>query len=74
MCVRKYKNSILSATWIAEKLIDKFKVQPNMPLDVIQNEVKEKWKVDVTPSCMYRVRRKARKKIHGKFEGQYKRL
>jgi hypothetical protein len=41
---------------------------------VIQNEVREKWKVDVTPSCMYRVRRKARKKIHGKFEGQYKRL
>jgi hypothetical protein len=25
-----------------------------MPLDVIQNEVKDKWKVDVSPGCMYR--------------------
>jgi hypothetical protein len=40
VCGRKYKNSIVNSTWITDKLIDKFKVQPNMPMDVIQNEVK----------------------------------
>lgn len=57
MCGRKYKNYIVNATWIADKLVDKFKVQPNMPLDVILDEVKDRWKVDVSASCMYRARR-----------------
>jgi len=52
--------SIVNLTWIANKLIDKFKIQPNMPLDMIQNEVKDKGKIDVTPNIMYRVRRKVR--------------
>jgi hypothetical protein len=52
--------SIINLTWIANKLIDKFKIQPNMPLDMIQNEVKDKGKIDVTPNIMYRVRRKVR--------------
>jgi hypothetical protein len=40
----------------------------------MQNEVKDKWKVDVTSSMMYRARRKARKHIFGKLEDQYARL
>ncbi|XP_059450972.1 uncharacterized protein LOC132181751 [Corylus avellana] len=74
VCGRKYKSSIVNSTWIANQLIEKFKVQPNMPLEVIQHEVKEKWRVDVTPSIMYRARRKAGKQIYGKLEGQYGRL
>jgi hypothetical protein len=38
VCGRKYKNSIVNATWIADKL----KVQPNMPLDVILDEVNDR--------------------------------
>lgn len=71
---RKYKNSVINSIWIANKLIDKFKIQPNMSLDMIQHEVKEKWKVEVTPSMMYRARGKANKKIYGKLEDQYGRL
>jgi hypothetical protein len=52
----------------ANKLIDKFRIQPNMPLDFIQHEVKEKWKVDEIPSMMYRARKNENKKIHGKLE------
>jgi hypothetical protein len=37
VCGRKYKNSIVNPTWIADKL----KVQPNMPLDVILDEVND---------------------------------
>jgi hypothetical protein len=74
ICGRKYRNSIVNSTWIAHKLIDKFRVQPNMPLDVIQHEVKNKWRVDVNPSMMYRGRRKAKQKLYEKVEDQYARL
>jgi hypothetical protein len=36
LCCRQFKNSIVTSTWIADKLIDKFRVQPNMPLGAIQ--------------------------------------
>jgi hypothetical protein len=64
----------VNSTWIAHKLFDKFRIQPNMPLDVIQNEVKDKWRVDVNPSMMYRARRKAKQKLYGKVKDQYGRL
>jgi hypothetical protein len=71
VCGRQYKNSIVNADWISKKLIEKFRVQPKMPLEVIQYEVNEKWKVDVSTSCMYKARAKARQKIYGKLEDQY---
>ena len=74
ICGRKYRNTIVNFTWIAHKLLDKFRVQPNMPLDVIQYEVKDKWHVDVNPSMMYRARRKAKVKFYGKLDNQYERL
>jgi hypothetical protein len=74
LCCRQFKNSIVTSTWIADKLIDKFRVQPNMPLGAIQNEVKERWRVDVNPSMMYRARTKANRKIFGKHELQYVKL
>jgi hypothetical protein len=36
-----------------------------MPLQVIQDEVKRKWNVEVNRSQMYRGRKKAEKKIYG---------
>jgi hypothetical protein len=66
VCCRQFRNLIVNSTWIADKLIDKFRVQPDMPLYVIHNEVKERWRVDVNPSMMYRLRSKANRKIYGK--------
>jgi hypothetical protein len=74
ICGRKYRNTIVNSTWIAQKLHDKFRVQLNMPLEVIQHKVKDKWRVDVNPSMMYRARRKVKVKLYGKFENQYERL
>jgi len=45
-----------------------------MPLEVIQNEVKDRWRIDVNPSIMYRARKKVNRKIYGKQEGQYTKL
>jgi hypothetical protein len=62
-CTRVYKSSIVNSRWISDKLFDKFKIQPDMPLEVIQDEVKRKWNIKVTKSQMYRGRRRAGKQI-----------
>jgi len=40
----------------------------------MQNEVKERWRVDVNPSMMYRARTMANRQIFGKHEIQYVKL
>jgi hypothetical protein len=73
-CTRVYKSSIVNSRWITDKLYDKFKVQPDMPLRVIQDEVKRKWNVEVSKSQMYRSRKKTEKKIYSGLSEQYGRL
>ncbi|XP_062147750.1 uncharacterized protein LOC133856711 [Alnus glutinosa] len=73
-CTRVYKSSIVNSRWISDKLFDKFKIQPDMPLEVIQDEVKRKWNVEVTRSQIYRGRRRAGKQIFGNLGEQYDRL
>jgi hypothetical protein len=41
-CTRQHRNSAVKSTWIAGKLVDKFRAQPNMPLKTILGEVKDK--------------------------------
>jgi hypothetical protein len=73
-CTRVYKSSLVNSRWISDKLFDKFKIQPDMPLEVIQDEVKRKWNVEVTRSQMYRGRRRAGKQIFGNLGEQHDRL
>jgi hypothetical protein len=73
-CTRKHRNSTVKSSWIADKLIDKFRAQPNMPLKAILGEVKDKWGVDVNDWQMYRARRIAKEMIQGKEKLQYNRL
>jgi hypothetical protein len=73
-CTRVYKSSIVNSRWISDKLFDKFKIQPDMPLEVIQDEVKRRWNVEVTRSQMYKGRRRAGKQIFGNLGEQYCRL
>lgn len=73
-CTRRYKNHMINSTWIAEWCIDSFRNQPNMPIDVLQKEVKSRWNVDVHVSSLYRAKKKAQNKIYGKLDEQYHRL
>jgi hypothetical protein len=70
-CTLVYNRSIVNSRWISDKLFDKFKIQPNMPLEVIQDEVKRRRNVEVTRSQMYRGRRRAGKQIFGSLGEQY---
>ncbi|XP_059435398.1 uncharacterized protein LOC132168430 [Corylus avellana] len=71
---RQHKNSIVKSGWIADKLIDKFRVQPNMPLKAILGEVKDKLGVDVNNCQLYRTRRIAKEMLQGKVKMQYNKL
>jgi hypothetical protein len=73
-CTRKYKYSIVTSRWIANRMIHKFRVQPNYPLKALYEDVKEKWNVDVSQTQLYKARHKARQQIEGKRIEQYKRL
>jgi hypothetical protein len=55
-CTRQHRNSAVKYAWIAGKLIDKFRAQPNMLLKAILGEVKDKWGVDVDKWQLYRAR------------------
>jgi hypothetical protein len=73
-CRGRHENSILKSNWIADKLIDKFRAQPNMPVKAIVEEVKDRWGVDVKENRLYRARRLAKEKIRGKVNEQYNKL
>jgi hypothetical protein len=49
----------VNSRWISDKFFDKFKIQPDMPLEVIQDEVKRRWNIEVTRSQMYKGQRRA---------------
>jgi len=67
-CRRRHDNSIMKSNWIADKLIDKFRAQPNMPVKEIVEEVKDRWGVDVKEHRLYRARRLAKEKYLWKSE------
>ncbi|XP_059443363.1 uncharacterized protein LOC132175432 [Corylus avellana] len=70
-CLRRYKNNIITSTWITDKLMGEFRTQPDLPIKALQEKVKDKWNVDVNDRKLYRARRKAKSKIFGKLDEQY---
>jgi hypothetical protein len=64
----------VKSKWIADKLIDKFRAQPNMHVKAIVDEVNDRWGVDVEDHRLYRARRIAKDKIYGKMNEQYNKL
>jgi hypothetical protein len=73
-CTRRYKNHLITSTWIADWCMDEFREQPNIPIEVLKQKVKSKWNVDVHKSSLYRSRKLARERIYGKLSEQYHRL
>jgi hypothetical protein len=73
-CTRKYKSSIVTSSWIAKRMIHKFRTQPNYPIKSLYEDVKRKWNVDVSKKQLYSARAKAKIQIEGKQREQYNRL
>ena len=73
-CTKKYKSSIVISGWIVDRMVQKFRIQPNYPLKALREDVKEKWNMDVSTRQLYMARVKAKRQIEGKLREQYHRL
>jgi hypothetical protein len=73
-CTRCYKSSIVNSKWIADRMVYKFKAQPNYPLAALYEDVKRRRNVEVSFRQLYRAKEKAKEQIEGKNKQQYKRL
>jgi hypothetical protein len=62
-CTRCYKSSIVTSRWIVDRMVHKFKTQPNYPLAALYDNVKRRWNVDVTTRQLYRAKVKAKQQI-----------
>jgi hypothetical protein len=59
-CTRCSKSSIVTSRWIADRMVHKFKTQPNYPLTALYDDEKRRWNVDVTTRQLYRAKVKAK--------------
>jgi hypothetical protein len=71
-CRRCYKFSIVNSRWIADRMVHKFKTQPNYSHVALCEDVKRRWNVELSFRQLYRAREKVREHIEGKHQQQYK--
>jgi hypothetical protein len=57
-----------------DRMVHKFKTQPNYPIAALCEDVKRRWNVEVGFRQLYRATEKAKEQIEGKNKQQYKRL
>lgn len=59
-CIRCYKSSIVNSRWIADRMVYKFKAQPNYLLATLCEDVKMRWNVEVNFRQLYRAKERAK--------------
>ncbi|KAH7861551.1 hypothetical protein Vadar_027631 [Vaccinium darrowii] len=70
-CTRTYKNPRLSSKFLASKLVNKVKQQPNIKLTQIQEKVHGKYVLHISRSKAYRAKRVAMDQVEGSHKDQY---
>lgn len=65
-CKRRYKNSIVSSRWIADRPIEKFVTEPNISISALLGKVKDRWEVDAPDWQLYAAQRMVKERIQGK--------
>ncbi|KAB1203081.1 hypothetical protein CJ030_MR8G005531 [Morella rubra] len=73
-CPRRYRLSQISFRWIAKKMIDQIKSQPNISVSAIYDEVKRKWQCETMWQKCYRAKKRALEQIYGTHKEQYGRV
>ena len=73
-CTRAYRNSACTSSWISKKYVEKFRYDIHCPTTGLQQDIKDKWHVDVGRMQVYRARKKAEKIIDGDAAEQYNRI
>ncbi|XP_059627346.1 uncharacterized protein LOC132270162 [Cornus florida] len=73
-CIITTKNPIVTSTFIVDKLANKFRNQPNIDLEILERDVRDTFKVEVTKVCLRRARKKALEQSEGTHIASYKKL
>ncbi|XP_058198465.1 uncharacterized protein LOC131313987 [Rhododendron vialii] len=73
-CLRSFKVRHVTSKYLAEKYVDSIRSNPDMPLDHLQQRVREDLMVDISHAQAYRAKRKALDLIEGTNLKQFARL
>ncbi|XP_059670866.1 uncharacterized protein LOC132316402 [Cornus florida] len=73
-CIRTTKNKVVTSTFIANKLVNKFKNQPDISLKKLEQEVRDHFKVEVSEACLMGARKKALEKNEGTHADSFSKL
>ncbi|KAH7856900.1 hypothetical protein Vadar_006704 [Vaccinium darrowii] len=73
-CSRVNQNEDATSTWIARKLLQDFKDNPQLGLDAMQEKLNTRYGIEASRIQLYRARRKCVDVLEGSHGGQYKLL
>lgn len=74
ICSRSFDNLRATSNWLAGKLLNRVKEQPNIKLTTIQEKIQQKFVVKVSKSKAYWGKRKAIEMVEGNHAKQYGKL
>ena len=70
-CSRLSHNSEATSAWIAKKLAESFKENPNMGLDAMQEKLNRQFGIEASTMQLFRARRKCLDELKGNHGSQY---
>uniref|UniRef100_A0A5B7ARQ4 SWIM-type domain-containing protein n=1 Tax=Davidia involucrata TaxID=16924 RepID=A0A5B7ARQ4_DAVIN len=73
-CIRLHATSEANSAWIAKKMEETLRSNPDMKLDSMQTHVQKTYGIEVTKMQLYRARRRALDEIEGRHGRSYKLL
>ncbi|CAN1121015.1 hypothetical protein LINPERHAP2_LOCUS531 [Linum perenne] len=73
-CPRKSRNTQATAKWIANDLLERFRISPNIEIEHILAEMKLKYGLELEPRQCYREKVEARKLLTGTLEAEYMKI
>ena len=73
-CTQVRSNRIATSTWLAKHLLDSFKIHPNMSIDAMRAEIKNRFGLDVCNRRLWRARAMAKEDIEGSHAQSFKML
>ncbi|CAN1294900.1 hypothetical protein LINPERPRIM_LOCUS22637 [Linum perenne] len=73
-CPRKSRNTQATAKWIANDLLERFRINPNIEIAHILAEMKLKYGLELEPRQCYRAKVEARKLLTGTLEAEYMKI
>lgn len=73
-CCLTFNSTMASSKWVAEKVVDSMRTNPNIKLSEVIEEVRKNYMADVLVTMAYWGRKKAKEKLHGSYAEQYNKL